>query len=123
MKPAKYFRPEQIVFLSTDLRDGSQTPGINFHHTERVQIAQHLADAGIDVIEAGFPISSKTHKSSVTDIAKTGKMPRLSPASPAPGALTGRTGFKQTISMPPGAASGMPAFHASILSGAVVICT
>lgn len=71
MKPAKYFRPEQIVFLSTDLRDGSQTPGINFHHTERVQIAQHLADAGIDVIEAGFPISSKTHESSVTDIAKT----------------------------------------------------
>ncbi|MEE9453261.1 MAG: hypothetical protein V3V13_02600 [Paracoccaceae bacterium] len=71
MNPVKYFRPNQVTFLSTDLRDGSQTPGINFHHAERVLIAQHLADAGIDVIEAGFPISSKTHNTSVTEIAKT----------------------------------------------------
>lgn len=47
-----------IQFFDTTLRDGEQTPGVNFNTKEKVQIAKQLEKWGIDTIEAGFPIAS-----------------------------------------------------------------
>lgn len=48
----------KIQFFDTTLRDGEQTPGVNFNTKEKVQIALQLEKWGIDTIEAGFPIAS-----------------------------------------------------------------
>ena len=47
-----------IQFFDTTLRDGEHTPGVNFNQKEKIQIALQLENWGVDVIEAGFPISS-----------------------------------------------------------------
>ncbi len=70
MRPSKKFSRGQVALLSTDLRDGSQTPGVNFSLPARIEIAKALTEAGIDVIEAGFPISSELHMSAVTEISQ-----------------------------------------------------
>jgi 2-isopropylmalate synthase len=46
-----------LVF-DTTLRDGEQSPGISLNAQEKLEIAQQLARLGVDVIEAGFPITS-----------------------------------------------------------------
>ncbi len=48
----------RVMFFDTTLRDGEQAPGITLNTREKVEIAQQLARLGVDVIEAGFPISS-----------------------------------------------------------------
>ncbi|EFR84030.1 2-isopropylmalate synthase, partial [Listeria monocytogenes FSL F2-208] len=45
---------KKIQFFDTTLRDGEQTPGVNFDVKEKIQIALQLEKLGIDVIEAGF---------------------------------------------------------------------
>jgi len=49
----------KIQFFDTTLRDGEQTPGVNFNTKEKVQLALQLEKWGIDTIEAGFPIASE----------------------------------------------------------------
>jgi 2-isopropylmalate synthase len=49
---------KRITFFDTTLRDGEQAPGITLNTREKVEIGQQLARLGVDVIEAGFPISS-----------------------------------------------------------------
>ena len=49
---------EQVHIFDTTLRDGEQSPGISLNTQEKVEIAQQLARLGVDVIEAGFPITS-----------------------------------------------------------------
>ncbi len=49
---------DRILFFDTSLRDGEQAPGITLNTREKVEIGQQLARLGVDVIEAGFPISS-----------------------------------------------------------------
>jgi 2-isopropylmalate synthase len=49
---------QRVTFFDTTLRDGEQSPGIHLNTREKVEIAQQLARLGIDVVEAGFPISS-----------------------------------------------------------------
>ena len=51
--------PEKVYFFDTTLRDGEQTPGISFTLKEKQIIAQTLDDAGVDIIEAGFPFVSQ----------------------------------------------------------------
>ena len=46
-----------IQIFDTTLRDGEQTPGVNFTFDERLRIALQLEKWGVDVIEAGFPAS------------------------------------------------------------------
>lgn len=59
----------KIDFFDTTLRDGEQTPGVNFNTREKVQIAMQLEKWGIDTIEAGFPISSEGDFEAVKAIA------------------------------------------------------
>lgn len=58
-----------IQFFDTTLRDGEQTPGVNFNTQEKVQIARQLEAWGVDVIEAGFPITSQGDFDAVKAIA------------------------------------------------------
>ena len=48
----------RIVIFDTTLRDGEQSPGASMNLAEKLEVAQALADLGVDVIEAGFPIAS-----------------------------------------------------------------
>ncbi|MGX7106326.1 2-isopropylmalate synthase [Hutsoniella sourekii] len=61
---------KHIQFFDTTLRDGEQTPGVNFNTQEKIQLAKQLESWGIDVIEAGFPISSQGDFEAVQAIAR-----------------------------------------------------
>jgi 2-isopropylmalate synthase len=60
----------KIVFFDTTLRDGEQSPGVSLNLKQKVEIGKALAELGIDVIEAGFPITSPGDFESVSTIAK-----------------------------------------------------
>jgi len=64
--------PERIYFFDTTLRDGEQTPGISFTIKEKQLIAEGLDDAGIDIIEAGFPVISEGDFEACKKIAHMG---------------------------------------------------
>lgn len=59
----------RIQIFDTTLRDGEQTPGVNFNKQEKVQIAKQLEAWGVDAIEAGFPASSPGDFEAVEAIA------------------------------------------------------
>ena len=61
---------EQIRIFDTTLRDGEQSPGCTLTLPEKLEIAHLLEDMGVDIIEAGFPISSDGDFESVQQIAK-----------------------------------------------------
>ena len=48
----------RVIIFDTTLRDGEQSPGAALNVNEKVEIAHALEEMGVDVIEAGFPISS-----------------------------------------------------------------
>ena len=60
----------KIFIFDTTLRDGEQVPGCKLNTSEKIEIAQALEDLGVDVIEAGFPISSPGDFKSVNEISK-----------------------------------------------------
>jgi 2-isopropylmalate synthase len=62
---------EHVKIFDTTLRDGEQSPGATMNVGEKVRIAQQLEKLNIDVIEAGFPISSEGDFEAVRTIAKT----------------------------------------------------
>ncbi len=62
--------PNQVHIFDTTLRDGEQSPGISLNTHEKVEIAQQLARLGVDVIEAGFPITSPGDFEAVEAIAR-----------------------------------------------------
>ncbi len=66
---------DKIIIFDTTLRDGEQAPGASLNPAEKIEVARALADLGVDVIEAGFPISSPGDLSSVQVIAKQIKGP------------------------------------------------
>ncbi|HST55366.1 MAG TPA: 2-isopropylmalate synthase [Solirubrobacteraceae bacterium] len=59
-----------VLIFDTTLRDGEQSPGISLNTTEKLEIAQQLARLGVDVIEAGFPITSPGDFEAVQTIAR-----------------------------------------------------
>ncbi len=61
---------DQIQIFDTTLRDGEQVPGCQLNTAEKVVIAKQLELLGVDVIEAGFPISSPGDFRSVVEISK-----------------------------------------------------
>ncbi|MFH1281555.1 MAG: 2-isopropylmalate synthase, partial [Candidatus Omnitrophota bacterium] len=65
---------EKIIIFDTTLRDGEQAPGASLNHKEKLEVAFALEKLGVDVIEAGFPISSKGDFAAVEAIAKNIKL-------------------------------------------------
>ena len=63
---------KKITIFDTTLRDGEQTPGVSLTNDQKLKIARQLDKLGIDVLEAGFPISSDGDKQSVKAIANEG---------------------------------------------------
>ena len=61
---------DKVIIFDTTLRDGEQSPGISLNKQEKLEIAHQLARLGVDVIEAGFPISSPGDFESVQAIAR-----------------------------------------------------
>src|SRR5947209_1265783 len=62
--------PNRVLIFDTTLRDGEQSPGISLNTHEKLEIAQQLARLGVDVIEAGFPITSPGDFEAVQTIAR-----------------------------------------------------
>ncbi len=50
---------KKIYIFDTTLRDGEQTPGVSLNAKEKLEIAKNLEALGVDIIEAGFPVTSK----------------------------------------------------------------
>jgi len=65
----------RIIIFESTLRDGEQTPGATLNAQEKLEIARQLARLNVDVIEAGFPISSPGELKAVRRIAKEVKGP------------------------------------------------
>ena len=61
---------ERLYIFDTTLRDGEQVPGCQLNTTEKIEVAKLLESLGVDVIEAGFPISSPGDFNSVLEISK-----------------------------------------------------
>src|SRR5581483_2141198 len=61
---------QRVHIFDTTLRDGEQSPGISLNTQEKVEIAQQLARLAVDVIEAGFPITSPGDFEAVQPIAR-----------------------------------------------------
>ncbi|MGM0441348.1 MAG: 2-isopropylmalate synthase [Elusimicrobiota bacterium] len=61
---------DRIIFFDTTLRDGEQSPGASMNMAEKMQIGRQLERLGVDVIEAGFPISSPGDFEAVNRLAK-----------------------------------------------------
>lgn len=60
----------KIAIFDTTLRDGEQVPGCKLNTKEKIQLALRLEELGVDIIEAGFPISSPGDFESVKEISK-----------------------------------------------------
>ena len=60
----------KIQIFDTTLRDGEQVPGCKLNTAQKLIIAERLDTLGVDVIEAGFPISSPGDFNSVVEISK-----------------------------------------------------
>jgi 2-isopropylmalate synthase len=63
--------PGEVLIFDTTLRDGEQSPGISLNTAEKLEIAQQLSRLGVDVIEAGFPITSPGDFEAVQTISRT----------------------------------------------------
>ncbi|MFY0607405.1 MAG: 2-isopropylmalate synthase [Cyclobacteriaceae bacterium] len=61
---------DKVYVFDTTLRDGEQVPGCQLSTKEKIEVAKELEMLGVDVIEAGFPISSPMDFNSVIEISK-----------------------------------------------------
>ena len=61
---------ELVKIFDTTLRDGEQVPGCKLETKKKIEIAERLDELGVDIIEAGFPISSPGDYKSVEEISK-----------------------------------------------------
>ncbi|MBE6340873.1 MAG: 2-isopropylmalate synthase [Bacteroidales bacterium] len=66
-----------VYIFDTTLRDGEQVPGCQLNTVEKIQVAKQLEALGVDIIEAGFPISSPGDFNSVVEISKAVTWPTI----------------------------------------------
>src|SRR3989344_1492546 len=64
---------QKIYIFDTTLRDGEQSPGAKLNTEEKIELARQLERLGVDIIEAGFPISSPGDFKSVEEVSKVVK--------------------------------------------------
>jgi 2-isopropylmalate synthase len=69
--------PNRVYVFDTTLRDGEQVPGCQLTTPEKIEIARELEALGVDIIEAGFPVSSPGDFQSVVEISKAVKEPTV----------------------------------------------
>jgi len=69
--------PNRVYVFDTTLRDGEQVPGCQLTTPEKIEIARELEELGVDIIEAGFPISSPGDFQSVVEISKVVRNPTI----------------------------------------------
>lgn len=67
----------RIIVFDTTLRDGEQSPGATMTTAEKLKLAHQLDALGVDVIEAGFPMSSPDDFTAVRQIAKEVRRPTI----------------------------------------------
>ena len=67
----------RVFIFDTTLRDGEQVPGCQLNTIEKVEVAKVLEQLGVDIIEAGFPISSPGDFNSVVEISKAVTWPTI----------------------------------------------
>lgn len=67
----------RLYIFDTTLRDGEQVPGCQLNTVEKIQVAKQLESMGVDIIEAGFPISSPGDFNSVIEISKAVTWPTI----------------------------------------------
>src|SRR6201996_1389904 len=67
--------PNRVYVFDTTLRDGEQVPGCQLTTPEKIEIARELEALGVDIIEAGFPVSSPGDFQSVVEITKSVSQP------------------------------------------------
>ena len=63
-------KSEPVRIFDTTLRDGEQSPGAAMTYEEKLQVAEYLDQMGVDIIEAGFPISSQGDFEAVSEISR-----------------------------------------------------
>ncbi|MCH5234569.1 MAG: 2-isopropylmalate synthase [Muribaculaceae bacterium] len=68
---------DRLFIFDTTLRDGEQVPGCQLNTVEKIEIAKSLETLGVDVIEAGFPVSSPGDFNSVVEISKAVTWPTI----------------------------------------------
>ena len=61
---------DKLFIFDTTLRDGEQVPGCQLNTIEKIEVAKALEELGVDVIEAGFPVSSPGDFEAVEQICK-----------------------------------------------------
>ena len=73
MAPVNKSDKDRVIIFDTTLRDGEQCPGATMTFEEKLEVAELLDDMGVDVIEAGFPITSEGDFQAVSEIARRSK--------------------------------------------------
>ena len=77
---------DKIQIFDTTLRDGEQVPGCKLNKQQKLEIAAKLDDLGVDIIEAGFPVSSPGDFDRTADIIiddfRNGRLGRISIEEP-----------------------------------------
>src|SRR5438046_9880001 len=74
---------QRVFIFDTTLRDGEQSPGASLNPDQKLQIARQLARLGVDVIEAGFPLSSPGDCEAVQRNARQVEGPMITPLARA----------------------------------------
>jgi 2-isopropylmalate synthase len=67
--------PDRLVFFDTTLRDGEQSPGCSMSTPEKIEMAHALDDLGVDILEAGFAISSEGDFEAIRAISQAVRRP------------------------------------------------
>src|ERR1700748_2639957 len=73
MTTASKSEKDRVIVFDTTLRDGEQCPGATRPVEKKLEVAEMLDDMGVDVIEAGFPITSEGDFQAVSEIARRSK--------------------------------------------------
>ena len=100
----------RVIIFDTTLRDGEQSPGFSMNLDEKLRMAETLAELGVDVLEAGFPIASQGDFDAVRRIAEQVRGPVI-------------TGLARRTSSAPARRCARPSAGASIPSSPPRLCT